>query len=170
MATAKRKATKPAVEEIDEDLELEVDETEEETPAPKKARTKKTKAEKPKAEPIEFGSGWLAEHVNQEAGTSHTPYSLRILLRKLTAEGTLQRGETQGRARYAFTGPEDPQVVAIVEAVKNGVDKKAEQERLQGLKDKRAAKKASAPKSKKAKADVEPEPEEDDFDDEIEDI
>jgi len=172
----KKSAPAPEIEAIDEDLELEVDEdeTEEEAPAPKK-KTAKAKAEKKPAAPkVEFGTNELAAHVNEEAGTSHTPYTLRILLRKLTAEGTLERTETQGRARYAFTGPEDPQVVAIVEAVKSGADKKAEAERLQGLKDKRAAKKAASTKttkSKKAKAEVEPEAEEeDDFDAEIEDI
>lgn len=185
MATARRtKKSKPAeeiaeVEELDTDLDLDEEEAEEEAPAPKKKSKAKAakaeKAEKPKAEPIEFGSQWLADHVNAETGTSHTPYTLRILLRKLTAEGTLVRDESAGRARYSFTGPEDPQVVAIVDAVKNGVDKKAEAERLQGLKDKRAAKKAAEKpkaKSRKAKAEaVEPEAEEeDDFDAEIEDL
>lgn len=184
MPAARRKSAKPVEEVVEEldttDAELELDEddeVEEEAPAPKakKKAPAKAKAEKPAAEKIEFGSGWLAEHVNSEAGTSHTPYTLRILLRKLTAEGTLKRDESQGRARYSFTGPEDPQVKAIVEAVKSGTDEKAKQERLDALKAKRAEAKAAKPKATKKKAAkaeaVEAEAEEeDDFDDEIEDI
>jgi len=181
MAAARRtKKAKPAeeiaeIEELDTDLELDEDEAEEEAPAPKakKAKAAKAKVEKPAKVEIAFGTQQLADHINAEAGTTHTPYTLRILLRKLTADGVLKREESEGRARYSFTGPEDEQVVAILEAVKSGADKKAEAERLQGLKDKRAAKKASAaPKAKKSKkADVEPEAvEEDDFDEEIEDI
>lgn len=183
-AARRTKKAKPAeeiqeVEELDTDLELDEDEAEEEAPAPKAKKTKAKaakaeKVEKPKAEPIAFGTQQLADHVNSEAGTSHTPYTLRILLRKLTADGVLERAESEGRARYSFSGPEDPQVQAIVDAVKNGADKKAEAERLQGLKDKRAAKKAEAkPAAKKRtkKAEVEPEPEEeDDFDADIEDL
>jgi hypothetical protein len=182
-AARRTKKAKPAeeiqeVEEVDTDLELDEDEAEEEAPAPK-AKKKSTKAkaekvEKPAKAEIAFGTQQLADHVNEEAGTSHTPYTLRILLRKLTADGVLERAESEGRARYSFTGPEDPQVQAIVEAVKSGADKKAEAERLQGLKDKRAAKKAAEKPAKgkrTKKADVEPEPEEeDDFDAEIEDI
>ena len=178
-AARRTKKAKPAeeiqeVEELDTDLELEEDEEEAPAPKAKKSTKAKAKVEKAPVEKIEFGSQWLAEHVNDEAGTSHSPYTLRILLRKLVKDGVLTRDESQGRARYAFTGPEDPQVVAIVEAVKSGADKKAEAERLQGLKDKRAAKKAEAKPAKAKrtkKAEVEPEPEEeDDFDADIEDI
>lgn len=167
MATAKRtkKSTAPKVEapEVDEDFELEADEAEE-APAPKEK-----KAAMPAAEKIEFGSQWLAEHVNEQAGTSYDAYNLRILLRKLTKDGVLKREAAEGRARYSFTGPKDPQVVAIIKAVKEGATEKAKQERLDGLKEKRqATKKTKAPKA--AKADVEPEAEEEDDFEDIEDI
>lgn len=178
MAAARKKATKaekPAVEEIDEDLELEVDEeeTETEAPAPKAKKAKKAADEKPAkaaAPKIEFGTKELAAHVNAEAGTSYDAYNLRILLRKLTKEGVLERVESEGRSRYSFTGPEDPQVQAIVAAVKDGAAEKAKAERLEGLKAQRAEKKKTTPKKgKAAKADVEPEAdEEDDF--EIEEL
>jgi len=178
--TKKAEATAPEVEELDvtaaEEEDFDLDEDEEETPAPaKKTKAKKAAAEKPAkvaAPKIEFGTKELAAHVNAEAGTSYDAYNLRILLRKLTKDGVLERVESEGRSRYSFTGPEDSQVVAIVEAVKSGATEKAKQERLDKLKSDRADKKAAAPKkSKKAAkaADVEPEAdEEDDF--EVEDI
>jgi hypothetical protein len=183
MAAAKRtKAAKPAVEEVEEDLtiteadeevDFDLDEDEaEETPAPKAKKAKKAAAEKPAkvaAPKIEFGTKELAAHVNSEAGTSYDAYNLRILLRKLTKDGVLERVESEGRSRYSFTGPEDPQVVAIVEAVKSGAAEKAKQERLDKLKTDRAAKKPAkkAKVAKAAEAEAEAE-EEDDF--EVEDI
>lgn len=188
MAAARRtKAAKPAVEEIEEDLtvteaeeeDFDLDEDDEAVteevaaPAPKakKAKAAKAAAEKPAkaaAPKIEFGTKELAAHVNAETGSSYDAYNLRILLRKLTKDGILERVESEGRSRYSFTGPKDPQVKAIVEAVKSGAAEKAKQERLDKLKADRAATKAAAPKkSKKAAkaADVEPEAdEEDDFD------
>lgn len=195
MAPARRtKAAKPAVEEIEEDLELtaeeapaveadvedfdleeddEADTDEVEAPAPKAKKAKKAAAEKPAkaaAPKIEFGTKELAAHVNKEAGTSYDAYNLRILLRKLTKDGVLERVESEGRSRYSFTGPKDPQVVAIVKAVKSGAAEKAKQERLDKLKADRAATKAASPKksSKKAVVDAEPEADEEDFD--VEDI
>lgn len=179
MPAAKRAKAKPAVEEIEEDLtateadeDFDLEDDEEEAPAPKAKKAKAEKPAKAAAPKIEFGTKELADHVNKEAGTSFDAYNLRILLRKLTKEGILERVESEGRARYSFTGPKDPQVVAIVKAVKEGATEKAKQERLDKLKADRAAKKAAAPATKKSKAktvEVEPEAdEEDDFD--VEDI
>lgn len=160
--TAKAKAA-PAVEIEEEDFELEAEEVEV-TEAPAKAK----KAAAPK---IEFGTKELAAHVNAEAGTTYDAYNLRILLRKLTKDGVLERVESEGRSRYSFTGPEDPQVIAIVEAVKSGAAEKAKQERLDKLKADREAKKPATKKAtaKKVKAaEVEPEADEEDF--EIEEL
>lgn len=139
--------------------------------APAKAsKAKAAPAPAPKAEAIEFGSAWLVEHVNEQAGTSYSASALRILLRKLTKEGVLQR-DSDGRQRYNFPkGEKDPQVKAIVKAVKEGAGEKAKQERLDALKEQRAAKKsAPAKKSRKKAAPVE-EVEEDDDDLEVDDI
>lgn len=166
-----RKATAPeTVEEVEatEEADLEVTENEDEALELDEEEAPALKAKKkaaPKAAPIEYGSAWLAEHVNEQAGTSYDAYSLRILLRKLTKEGVLEREEGNGRARYQFTGAKDPQVKAIVKAVKEGAADKAKQERLDELKAKRAEKKTTtkkATKSKKAKAEVEPEVEDED--------
>jgi len=140
--------------------------------APAKASKAKAKeaAPAPKAEAIEFGSAWLVEHVNAEAGTSYSASALRILLRKLTKEGVLQR-DSDGRQRYNFPkGERDPQVKAIVKAVKEGAGEKAKQERLDALKEQRAAKKsAPAKKARRKVAPVEEEVEDDD-DLEVDDI
>lgn len=128
--------------------------------APKKAAAKPAPtATKTANDPIEFGSAWLVDHVNEQAGTSYTASTLRILLRKLTREGVLER-EAEGRQRYNFPkGANDPQVKAIVKAVKGGAAEKAKAERLEGLKEQRAAKKKAAPakksRSKKAVEEVE---------------
>lgn len=126
-------------------------------PAPKKAAAKPAPtATKTANDPIEYGSAWLVEHVNAEAGTSYTASTLRILLRKLTRDGVLER-EAEGRQRYNFPkGANDPQVKAIVKAVKGGAAEKAKAERLEGLKEQRAAKKKAAPAAKsRRKAKVE---------------
>lgn len=129
-------------------------------------------ADKVPASSIEYGSAWLVDHVNTQAGTSYTASALRILLRKLTADGVLDR-ESEGRQRYNFPkGAKDPQVIAIVKAVKAGVGEKAKQERLDALKAQRAASKKAAPAKtvrSRAKAKAEPEVEDDD-DLEVDDI
>lgn len=138
--------------------------------APAKAsKAKAAPAPAPKAEAIEFGSAWLVEHVNEQAGTSYSASALRILLRKLTKEGLLQR-DADGRQRYNFPkGEKDPQVKAIVKAVKEGAGEKAKQERLDALKEQRAAKKAApAKKSRRKVAPVEEEVDDDDL--EVDDI
>lgn len=163
MATKKKaKAVEPEELEIDE---VEVDEVDEadEAPAPK------AKKKAPVREAVAFGTNELAAHVNEATGKSYDAYALRILLRKLSKEGVITRDETSGRARYSFSGPKDPQVKAIVKAVKEGAAEKAKTERLEGLKETRKAKAkpAAKAKAKKTKA-AEPEVEEDDL--EVEDI
>ena len=122
--------------------------------APAKA-TKKTAAKPapaakaPKAEAVEYGSAWLVDHVNTEAGTSYNASTLRILLRRLTKEGVLDRDSEGGRQRYNFPkGANDPQVKAIVKAVKAGRVEKAKEERLEDLKTKRTSKAKAAPAKK----------------------
>lgn len=149
MAT-KKSAKKSAPVEVDE---VEVDEVTE-APAKKAA---------PKRPEIAFGTKELAAHVSEETGKDYDAYALRILLRKLAKDGVITRDDSTGRARYSFTGPKDPQVKAIIKAVKSGDAEKAKTERLEGLKEKRKA----APKKKKAAKVAEPvedEVEDDDLD------
>ena len=159
MATKKKaaKAVEPAEVEDFEGEEVEAEE------APAKA-----KKAAPKRPEIAFGTKELADHVNEATGSSYDAYQLRILLRKLAKEGVIERDDSSGRARYSFTGPKDPQVKAIVKAVKEGAAEKAKTERLEGLKETRKAKAKPAKAKKAPKAAPVEEVEEDDLD--VEDI
>lgn len=65
---------------------------------------------------VEKGTAWLAEVIEQKTGKSYTPYQLRILLRRLVKDETIERGE----GRWEFKGVTDPTVKAIIAAVKAG--------------------------------------------------
>lgn len=121
MATATKprrsRTTKKA--EVDEDLDLE-DDVEEEAPASrKKAAAKKAapakKAAAPAAKKSEFGSAWLTEHVNDTLGTEHPATKLRAVLRKLVNNGDI---ELAREGRYEFSGPRDPNVKALIAALR----------------------------------------------------
>lgn len=159
MAT-KKKAAKAAkaVEPVEVD---EVEAEEVEAPAKKKGPTRPE---------IAFGTKELADHVNEATGSSYDAYQLRILLRKLAKDGVIERDDSTGRARYSFTGPKDPQVKAIVKAVKEGAAEKAKEERLEGLKEKRKASKSTKKAGKAPKASKEAEVELDDEELEVEDL
>ena len=119
--TTKKAAPEPEVEEEElEDLDVDEDEVEE-TPkrrtAAKKAPAKKAPAKAAaKAEKEVLGTAWLKEHVNDTLGTSHESTKLRIILRKLIKDGTI---ESPKDGRYVFTGPRDPNVKAIIAALKD---------------------------------------------------
>jgi hypothetical protein len=155
MATASRRtaAAKSApVEEPDEDeFEEDVEEDEDgedleeleeadDEPAPK-AKAKR----KPPVQPvIEHGSPWLAAYVTEQTGETYDARSIRMLLRKLAADGKLSRVVGEDRARYEFSGPKDPTVAAVLAMVKSGEAKQMKQAGLQKVKDAAAAKKAAA--------------------------
>ena len=112
--TTKKAEPEPEVDEDElEDLEDdEVEETPKRRTAAKKAPAKKAPA---KAEKEVLGTAWLKEHVNDTLGTSHESTKLRIILRKLIKDGTI---ESPKDGRYIFTGPRDPNVKAIIAALK----------------------------------------------------
>ena len=112
--TRRSRTTKKA--EVDADLDLE-DEVEEEAPR-KKAPAKKAPAKKaaPAAkEKSEFGSAWLTEHVNDTLGTEYLATKLRAVLRKLVNNGDI---DLSREGRYEFTGPRDPNVKALIAALR----------------------------------------------------
>ena len=112
--TRRSRTTKKA--EVDADLDLE-DEVEEEAPR-KKAPAKKAPAKKaaPAAnEKSEFGSAWLTEHVNDTLGTEYPATKLRAVLRKLVNNGDI---DLSREGRYEFTGPRDPNVKALIAALR----------------------------------------------------
>lgn len=163
-----RAKTKPEdVEEIED-----IEEVEEEAPKPKKKTTRKKakvsdeeeeeappkkKAAAKKKDSNEKGTGWLAEYVNEQLETNYKPYDLRIILRKMSKAGELERNVGEDRSRYTFSGPKDPVVVSLVAKLKDGALEKERKEKLSELKDKKSTK-------KKAKA-VQP-----DEDEEVEDL
>lgn len=103
---------------------------------------------------------WLTEQVNDKCGTELAAREIRIVIRKLVKDGTIERGE----GRYAFTGLKDDRVVAVIKAVKSGATDEAKKERLSNLK-KSKAKDAddeapAKPARKRKAAAAEPEAEE----------
>ena len=118
--TTKKAEPEPEVEE-DELEDLEEDEEPEETPKRRRPAAKKAPAKKAAAKPAAkaekevLGTAWLKEHVNDTLGTEHESTKLRIILRKLIKDGTI---ESPKDGRYVFTGPRDPNVKAILAALK----------------------------------------------------
>lgn len=125
-ATKSRRTTKkaaPVEEELDDDLDVEVEEDEvEEEPAPKRRTSKKAApaakkapAKKAAKEEETLGTAWLKEHVNDTLGADHESTKLRIVLRKLIKDGTI---DSPKDGRYVFTGPRDPNVKAVIAALR----------------------------------------------------
>lgn len=126
--TTKKAKPEPEVEEDDElDAETEEDEDEEddedEAPAPRRRSSKKKAAPAAKAktngkasDKEVLGSAWLKEHVNDTLGTDHESTKLRIVLRKLIKDGDI---DSPKDGRYIFTGPKDPNVKAVVAALRS---------------------------------------------------
>lgn len=152
-----RKKAKPEPEELEDeelDAEVEDEDEEDEEPAPKARRSSKKKAppaakakSNGKADKETLGSAWLKEHVNDTLGTDHESTKLRIVLRKLIKDEVI---ESPKDGRYIFTGPRDPNVKAVIAALRD--------EAKSG-----PAKRGRKPKSKVAD-------EVDDVEDEVEDL
>jgi hypothetical protein len=153
-----KKAAKPAPPpepeetEDDDDLEeLEEDEVQEK-PSAKRGN-----------DDVVFGVADLAKLLSKDAKKPVTTRELRQLIRKMAREDKprVQREITAGnRSRYSWSGPDHPEVKAIIAAFNGGeldADKKA---KLDELKRRKAAKTETKPQqtrkaSKKAAAPVE---------------
>jgi hypothetical protein len=164
-ATRTKAATKPAPEPVEDDFEDLEDEAADETDAEDmedgddldevEDSDEAEVAEKPKRKPpvrpkIAFGSPELAAHVTEVTGQTFDSRAVRMLLRKLAKDGKLARTIGEDKARYEFTGPEDPTVKLVVAMVKSGEAKALKQEGLDKVKTAAAAKKAA----KKAAAEA----------------
>jgi hypothetical protein len=168
-ATAKRtvkKAAKPAPPpvEVEDDLEeLEEDEVED------------TSTKKSSAHQVTFGASDLAALVSVGRDKPVTPREIRTLIRKMARDGSkrVQREIIAGnRSRYDWSGPDDPEVKAIIAAFNGGELEADKKEKLDALKARKAAKVAeTGPKPAKTKkvAKVVEEVEEDDEELELED-
>jgi hypothetical protein len=168
--------SKAVVEELDDDdLEL-VDDDVDETPSKKsKSKNKAKAAEKPAAKPVKteresnlLGAAWLAGHINEELGTSYTAANIRVILRRMAADGDMEREVGTDRARYSFTGEKDPVVRQVLKRVRSGEVTAAKAEALDAATAPRKARKAKEepeetenikPKARRSKAKAEPEPE-----------
>lgn len=134
---AKAKAAKPV------EVEDEVDEVEEtET--------------KPGREEVTFGASDLAAHLSEGRDKPVTAREIRTLIRKMARDGSgrVNREIIPGnRARYNWSGVNDPEVQAIIKAFNDGELEQDKQEKLAALKERKAAQKAAGEKAPaKAKA------------------
>jgi hypothetical protein len=137
MATAKKAAAKPAAK-----------------PAAEKAA--------PAAE-VAFGVSDIAELIKVRFGKEVKTRDLRTLLRKLARDGRLNREIIPGnRERWSWSGPKDPEVDTILEAYENGELEADKMEKLNALKERKAAQRAA---KKAAEAEAEDETEEVEEDD-----
>jgi hypothetical protein len=156
-----------------------------------KTTTKKSSTTKAKSKPapapeveapakvneVTFGASDLAKHLSEGREKPVTAREIRTLIRKMARDGSgrVQREIIAGnRSRYDWSGVDDPEVQAIIAAFNNGELEADKQEKLQALKERKAAQKAAGEtvpaKGKKAstkKAKVVEEVEEDD-DEELE--
>jgi hypothetical protein len=150
----KKKAAKPVEPEVVEEVLDDDDEVEDLDEVAEEAPTKSKK--KGSQEEVTFGASDLAKYLVEKTGKKCTPRELRTLIRKMAREDNprVKREIKQGnRTRYNWSGPDDPEVKAIIKAFEGGeleADKKA---KLDALKESKAAKKAAGePVGKKARA------------------
>lgn len=145
---AAAKKTAP-VEDVEEDLE-ELEELEEADEAPAKGKKKGGSQEE-----VTFGASDLAKHLSEKSGKTVTARELRTLIRKMAREDNprVDREVKAGnRARYNWSGLNDPEVKAIIKAFEGGELEADKKEKLEKLKADKAAKKAAGePTGKKAK-------------------
>jgi len=158
MATKKSTKAKPA----EEDLELEEleDETEEADEAPA-------------ADEVWGVRNGLIPLIKEKTGKDYTPREIRTLLRKMAREenARIDREVIPGnKSRYAWDGPDDPEVKAILKAVKGGEVEAGKKEALDKLKADKAAKTAAEGKTAKKGKAKKAAPPVDDDDDELEEI
>jgi hypothetical protein len=123
-----------------------------------------------------FGTNELAALIKEQTGKEYTTRDLRALIRRMarSGEGVTRDISRDNPTRYSWTGPKDPEVIAIVKQVKQGKVEKARQEALDDLKEKgkakREAKRAAKEKAKKVESlDDEAEDETDEAEDTDED-
>lgn len=148
-------------EEIEEDDDSELEEladedTEDETPAPKAKKTAKSGAKPAPAKAPEapkYNTAWLATHITSTTGKNYDGRSVRMLLRKLAADGKLARKVGEDRDRYTFPeADKDPIVVQVIAMITSGEAAALKQAGLQAVKDKAAEKKAAAKLAKEQAA------------------
>lgn len=156
-----KKASKPAVEELDDEIE----ELDDDEPTPAKKGKAATEDEV-------WGVRDLIKVLKKHTEKEYTPREVRTLLRKLAREGKLDREIVAGnKTRYSWSGPDDPEVKLILKAVKGGAieaGKKEALDKLKADKAKKAAAKGDTPTKGKSKKSAPPADEDDEDDDDDE--
>lgn len=132
---AKKAAATPVVDEEDEDVA-----TEEEADTESKADEV-------------WGVQNLRALIKEKTGKDYKPREIRTLLRKMAREdGTIDREIVAGnKARYSWSGPDDPEVKAVLKQVKGGAIETAKKAALDKLKSDKAKKDAAKKKAAPAK-------------------
>lgn len=147
-------------------------------PAAKKAAPKPAEVEAPAKQEVTFGVADLCAHVAEKLNLDKVPTTreMRTLIRKMARDesGRVNREIIPGnRSRYDWSGPNDPEVKAIVKAFADGELEADKQEKLAALKAsseaKRAAKKAAKEAEEAGDEDEAEEDEELELEDEDED-
>lgn len=171
MAKTKSKASSKkakAVVEDDEDEDLDLEELDEDEA--EETQPKKSKGKKGGDDEVAFGASDLAALLSEKTGKKITARDLRTQLRRMARRGDIERDIVAGnKSRYSWSGPNDPEVKAIIKAVLGGEMEEAKKEQLAKLKKQKAEKDAKKKKASKAKAKVVEEDDDDDDDDEDDD-
>lgn len=130
---AKTPAPEPEVEEEEELDEVEVE-------------TEETSS---KSQDVTFGASDLARHLSKGRDKPVSAREIRTLLRKMARDGSgrVNREITPGnRTRYNWSGLNDPEVKAVIKAFNAGELEADKQEKLNALKERKAAQKAETEK------------------------
>jgi len=151
-----KKAATQVVEEDEEDVELE--DTEE--------------ADEEKAEDAVWGVRDLIALVKSKTGKEYKPREVRTQLRAMARKGQINREIIAGnKTRYAWTGPDDPEVKAFLKEAKGGAieaNKKAALDKLKADKAKKTVAKSTDTKATKGKKAPPPADDDDEDDDDDE--
>lgn len=158
------KAAAPVVEDLEDEVlenDEDMDELDDEPqPAPKRRgrpaksapvaekparKTRKPAVDDDEEKATSYGTSWLVEYVNDQLDTEFDAKALRVLLRKATEAGILDRDDN---SRYQFTGESDRKVAKILKFVR-------EAQREEAAAEPKA--KAAPAKRKRAVADEEDE-------------
>lgn len=167
---SKKAASKPVAPVEEPDLEETIEDEEFEEVA--EAEASEAPAKKGSSRPtVEFGIRQVCDLLKEKHGKDVSPRDLRVLARKLAKDGSnrIDREIVAGnRSQYSWSGPNDPEVKALVKAFLGGEGEAEKKAKLDELKARQAQKKAATPKpaAKKTTKKAAPPVEEEDFDDE----
>jgi hypothetical protein len=122
-------------------------------------------------EEVTFGASDLAKHLSEGRDKPVSTRELRTLIRKMARDGKgrVKREIIAGnRSRYNWSGVDDPEVVAIIKAFNDGELEADKQEKLQALKDRKAAQRAEKAAAAEEEDDEEVEEDDEDVEDDDE--